>query len=108
MSLQARISLIGTKIRVEDLSNDLHDLLTDDADWNANYWDFDLNRVRHFVLKVSAIYSNSTEGITFAAIWPPDDVEKTESVSFEQLSEYFLSNHIGTRTKYIVKKARLT
>lgn len=83
-------------------SYELHDMLTDDADWNAEYWDFRRPDLEKFAEKIAKLYAVSNGGFTFQAIWSGDKHSKTEYLSLNEFLETIKTNRIGTRTKYVV------
>lgn len=108
MSLETRIEYIGVSYSPHDadkkLSFYLHDLLTEDADWNDKYWKFELNEIVGFVNKLNLYFQNSPNGIKFSAIWSPDVVEESCELTISELQDKLLNNNIGTKTKYVVRK----
>ncbi|NWK57719.1 hypothetical protein HW115_19025 [Verrucomicrobiaceae bacterium N1E253] len=103
MSLQTIIKDLATSEEIIDYS--LHDALTDQADWNADYWDFHQNQLKSVKERIKNDYLNSSKGIVFAALWvsdlPLNDVETT----IEDLLERFDHGRIGTRDRYSIKKS---
>jgi hypothetical protein len=89
---------------VKDADIELHDHLTDDADWNAEYWDFDAEFLQAYSKKLERMFSLSANGIEFQALWVGDKPTKTLNLSLEEFLETVRNNKIGTKTKYIVRK----
>ncbi len=108
MSLETYIEYLDTKVSPHDsdkqLAFELHDLLTERADWTAEHWDFDQTGIIAFASKIRKLYDNSPHGISFQAIFAPDLVESVREVSIEQLEDILRSNKVGTRTRYVAKK----
>ena len=82
----------------------LHDHLTDDADWNAEFWDFDAEYLQAYSKKLERMFSLSANGIEFQALWVGDKPTTTRNLSLEEFLEAVRNNKIGTKTKYIVRK----
>ena len=103
MSLETKIEMIGNPSSEFFWSDyELHDLLTDDADWNAEYWDFQRPGLEQFTEKLSKLYAVSNGGFTFQAIWSGDKPSSIEYLSIGEFLETVRSNKIGTKTKYVV------
>ncbi len=108
MSLETKIEYIGSEESPHDLDSklnfELHDLLSDDADWNDEFWKFNIDKMSPFVRKVEKYYGASKKGIVFSAIWPPDKVENVIEITINELRDMLLSNRVGTKAKYVVTK----
>jgi len=83
---------------------DLHDRLTDDADWDAEYWDFDAGCLQDYSKKLERLFSLSANGIEFQALWVGEKPTKVLELSLGDFLEIVRNNKIGTKTKYIVRK----
>jgi len=110
MSLETVIEILGTRKlfggRKRKTDYDLHDALTDDADWNAEYWDFHTDRLRLVKEKIKKEYFDSPEGIAFGALWAGEAPQKELEESIEGLLLRFDEGRIGTRELYIIKKEK--
>lgn len=108
MSLETKIEYLDSDESPHDtdsgLSFALHDLLSDDADWNKPYWNFEIERMPPFLQKLRNYYEDSVQGISICAVWSPDKVSETTEVTFMELENILLNNRLGTKTKYIVRK----
>jgi hypothetical protein len=107
MSLITKISPINKRDDIGSLSNkdlNLHDCLTDNADWNDEYWDFYQDCVIPFISVLKRTYEASTKGIEFQAIWAGDKPELTIELPIEQLLNAIITNKVSTRAKYVVNK----
>ena len=103
MSLETKIEMIGNPSSEFFISdNELNDLLKDDVDWNAEYWDFQRLGLEQFTEKLSKLYAVSNGGFTFQAIWSGDKPSRIEYLSISEFFETVRSNKIGTKTKYVV------
>jgi hypothetical protein len=107
------MSLVTTLVFIDDpngqssLKNadiDLHDQLTDDADWNADFWDFDAEHLQTYSKQLERMFALSAKGIEFQALWVGDKPTKTLNLSLEEFLEIVRNNRIGTKTKYVVRK----
>ena len=107
MSLIAKISPIN---KADDIgllySNDLnlHDCLTDNADWNDEYWDFYPECAGKIAKTINSAYELSTKGIRFQAIWAGDKPELTIESTIEELVTALTTNKVRTRAIYVVNK----
>ncbi|PCJ23703.1 MAG: hypothetical protein COA96_11150 [SAR86 cluster bacterium] len=103
MSLETKIEMIGNPSSEFFISDyELHDLLTDDADWNAECWDFQRPGLEQFTKKLSKLYVVSNGAFTFQAIWSGDEPTKIVNLSISEFLKIVRSNQIGTKTKYVV------
>jgi len=108
MSLQTIIEYLGTKSvfggRRKEMDYSLHDALTDNADWNDQYWDFEKEKLKEVKERIRKEYSNSSAGITFAALWAGDEPENEIEESIDGLSRRFDEGRIGTKDRYTLTK----
>lgn len=107
MSLIAKILPINNSDDIGSFSNDelnLHDCLTDNADWNDEYWDFYPNCLGDFTSIIKRAFEASTKGIEFQAIWAGDIPELTVEVTIGELLNTFSSNKVKNRAVYVVNK----
>ena len=82
----------------------IHDALTDDADWDAEYWDFDQEKLQDAKRMVTREYEQSAEGIRVAINWVSVPVEKDINETVESLINWFNCSKIGTRERYTLRK----
>lgn len=82
----------------------LHDALTDDADWDDRYWDFEKEKLNEVKDRIRDEYSKSSGGITFAALWAGDEPENEIEESIEGLLQRFDEGRIGTKDRYTLTK----
>jgi hypothetical protein len=107
MSLITEIEFINnrkSKSYLKGLNIDLHDHLTDQADWNAEYWDFDSDYLHEYSKILEHIISKSTHGIEFQAMWVGEHPDKLIELSPSEFLQVVRSNKIGTSTRYTVRK----
>ena len=83
-----------------------NDILTDDADWDAETWDMEREGLEHLERGVRSIYERSTIGIEVGIIFPPDKVEHFDTVSIEEMSSLIRNSALGTRTCYRLNKSK--
>lgn len=81
-----------------------HDALTDQADWNAPFWEMDPTALQRLDRAVRVLYELSPKGIAVQAIWVSDKVHEIRTVSIKQMSEVLRQSRLGTRTRYHVPK----
>lgn len=107
MSLVTKIEFIDDpkgKSHLKKVDVDLHDHLTDQADWDAEYWDFDSEYLQDYAKLLEDLFSKSKNGIKFQAMWVGEHPNKFVEVSIEAFLEIVRSNKIGTSTRYIMEK----
>ncbi len=107
MSLVTKLVIIDDsngQALVKNADIDWHDHLTDDADWNAEYWDFDAEFLQAYSKELEGMFSLSANGIEFQALWVGDEPTKILNQSLEEFLETVRNNKIGTKTRYIVRK----
>lgn len=107
------MSLI-TRIEIEDGSElqrlaaskefDLHGYLSDDADWNAPYWAFEVNRLDAYCRRLRTLFNSTGTGFSFQALWAGEHPTKVQAVSIDELIALLLSSKLGTKTQYFVRK----
>jgi hypothetical protein len=107
MSLVTEIEFINdpeARSYLEGLDIQLHDYLTDDADWNAEYWDFDADYLDEYAKLMETLYSKSANGIEFQALWAGETPKKMVELPIEKLLEIIECNQISTGARYVVRK----
>ena len=78
-------------------------MLTDDADWNAEFWDFDSALLQPTADVLAKINERVPDGFIVQALWAGDKPEETLKLSFEELQNLVLKNQIKTKTRYEVE-----
>lgn len=81
-----------------------HDLLTDEADWNADFWDFQSNMLPYLAQAVDRFGEVYSGPFRFSALWISDKPNVTIKVSPSELSSLIRANRIGTKTVYLVNE----
>ena len=107
MSLISKLTYLnenGKETKVVEPNLELHDFLTDNADWNNEYWEFEKDRLLSFSHVIREHFNHSGYGITFQAIWAGENIKSTVNLSISELTNLILQNKISTKFKYIVIK----
>ena len=103
MSLETKIEMLGNPSSEYFIPEyELHDLLTDEADWNAEFWNFRVSGLENFAQIIIRLYAVSNGAFTFQALWSGDTATKVENLSLDEFLWALRDNKIGTRTKYVV------
>ena len=77
-------------------------LLTDDADWDAETWDIIPSTLPHISGVVTNIYKYLPEGFLFEALWSGDKPRVKKTVTISELERLIQSDKIETKTTYQV------
>jgi hypothetical protein len=80
-----------------------HDLLTDDADWNAMTWAMDPAGLERLAVTLEWLHEELPGEFTFQALAGEDPIEKR--VSRPELLRIVRAGQIGTRTRYRIPAA---
>ncbi len=105
MSLVTEIEFIDDpdgKSCLEGLNIQLHDYLTDDADWNAEYWDFESEHLRRYSKMIENLFSQSANGLEFQALWVGEKPRTIIELPIDKFLEVIESNKIATGGRYVV------
>jgi len=78
----------------------LHDYLSDQADWNAKSWALDLARIDNYCNRLEALYNHTKQGFTFQALWAGEKPKETQEITIGKLLELLRTNGISTSSKY--------
>ena len=78
-------------------------MLTDYADWNAEFWDLQPALLPHTANLLSLLSERVPNGFIFEALWAGDKPAETLTVSFDELRDLVLKNQIRTKANYVVK-----
>ena len=77
-------------------------LLTDDADWNAEYWDL-LPKLRGPLAEtVRRVGGRMPEGFTLEALWAGDSYTSECECRLKDLVDAISNNRLGTHVRYTV------
>ncbi len=108
MSLITKIEFIddpNESSLLKGMNVQLHDHLTDQADWDAEYWDFDADYLKEYQKLIEKIFKRSANGIAFQALWVGEEPTKVIHMTIDEFLKVIENNYIGTKTKYIVQKS---
>jgi len=83
---------------------ELHDYLTDAADWHADIWDFEPEGRERLARTLEWLYGWLPEMFLFSALWGPPSVTERD-IGRTDLLATIRSNTISTRTIYRVGPA---
>ncbi len=86
------------------IDGDIHDALTESADWNAEYWDLDQAKLSATMEKILREFTDSTQGIAVTAHWAGDEPIKEVDETIDGLLDRFQKGRIGTRDRYTLNK----
>lgn len=104
MSLVTEISFIDDN-KAKDISNyEMHDHLTEEADWNAQYWDFDLEYLHEYSKVLEGLFNDSKNGFEFQSIWIGEVAKNVINLKINEFLDVVTSNKIGTSIRYIIRK----
>jgi hypothetical protein len=81
------------------------DLLTDNADWDAETWDIIPSYLPHISSVISNLYQHLSEGFLFEALWAGDSPTVRKEVSIAEMVQIIQNNKIETKTTYQVTSA---
>ena len=107
MSLITKIEFIEKSDKCGILSKssiDMHDLLTDNADWDDEYWDFYPDDLLKYSKLIEEIINSSSKGIVFQALWAGEKATETIELFATDFLTLIETNKIKTTAKYIARK----
>jgi hypothetical protein len=78
------------------------DLLTDQADWNADVWDMLPEKLPALAETLQALAEKAPDGLRVEALWVGDQPEEEIRVTPKELAEMARSSKLGTKSSYIV------
>jgi hypothetical protein len=105
MSLVTEIRFIDDPNKSPALRNmELHEHLTSNADWNAEFWDIEEEFLQSYSSTLASLHFHSANGFEFQAIWVSDKPKKIIELTLNNFLEVVRNNQIGTRSKYVVRK----
>lgn len=79
-------------------------LLTDEADWDTDFWDLESNMLPHLAQAVDRFSEAYSGPFRFSALWISDKPNVTIKISVSELTSLIRSNRIGTKTVYLVNE----
>jgi hypothetical protein len=83
---------------------ELHEYLTDDADWDADTWDFEPEGRERLARTLGWLYERLPDAFVFAATWGPDTIDELD-IDRAELLTVVESNAVSTGTHYKVRPA---
>ena len=83
---------------------ELHNYLTDAADWNATTWDFEPEGRARLSRTLNWLYEQLPEAFSFKATWGPVTTEERE-IGRAELLDLVQNNAVSTGTLYRVRAA---
>ncbi|MBP6002197.1 MAG: hypothetical protein KA746_02070 [Pyrinomonadaceae bacterium] len=78
-------------------------MLTDKADWNAEFWDLEPTLLLDTANLLFLVNNSVPNGFTFEALWAGDKPVETLRVSIGELINLVQKNQIKTKAKYVVE-----
>ena len=81
---------------------DLHEYLTDAADWDAETWDFEAEGCVRLARTLEWLYTRLPEAFQFSSTWNPASVEERE-IDRAELLAVVARNEVSTSTIYTVR-----
>lgn len=95
----------GQFSRTPYLALPVHDLLTEDADWDAAAWDLDTGGSHRLAATLEWLDEQLSGGFEFFAAWPPESIDTVVDVSITELAQIVRGGKVATRTRYLVRAA---
>lgn len=83
---------------------ELHEYLTDAADWHADTWDFEPEGCARLAHTLGWLYERLPEAFLFSATWGPVTIDERD-IDRAELLTVVESNAISTGTVYKVRPA---
>jgi hypothetical protein len=108
MSLISKLTYLsenGNETKVIESNLKLHEALTDNADWNNEYWEFDNGRLLSLSKTIQEHFNLSDYGIAFQAIWADEIPKGNIPLTISELINIVSKNKISTHSKYVVRKS---
>jgi len=90
---------------VSESGNCACSLLTDAADWEAEYWSLRSDVLPSLAEVLEAISEHGVEEFTIEARWSGDSVGREQQVSTPEMLARIREGRLGTRTRYTVRPA---
>ncbi len=100
-----RISLFKQTCTRFDLPN-VHDMLTEKADWDAATWDLDVQQLPRLALAVDQL-ARHLNYFTFRMAWVSESTLKKIPIEIAELLTLIHESKIGNRVEYEVTATRL-
>lgn len=81
----------------------VHDLLAEDADWDAETWAMEPDGLEALARTLEWLCERLTSDFEFFAAWPPECIDTTVTLSIQDLAAIVRGSRIGTKTRYLVR-----
>lgn len=88
------------------LLGDIHDLLADTANWNAETWDLEAGELPRLVRTFEILFEQIPEQFGVEVMWAGDEATEERMVSREQMLEIVRQGRFGTTVRYRIQAAR--
>ncbi len=88
------------------LLGDIHDLLADTANWNAETWDLEAGELPRLVRTFEILFEQIPEQFGVEVMWAGDKTTEERMVSREQMLEIVRQGRFGTTVRYRIQAAR--
>ncbi|MDP1932797.1 MAG: hypothetical protein Q8L60_15200 [Gammaproteobacteria bacterium] len=106
MSLVTKIEIADSPAKLSKHASEefsLHEYLSDQADWNASFWIFEVDRLDNYCQNLLNLFNSTTDGFSFQALWAGEYPKSQQTVSISELIALLKNNRLGTSTRYLVK-----
>lgn len=77
-------------------------MLSDDAAWGVNYWDFLPESLMALAVTIETIGRICRRAMNFEAIWIGDRHTETVALTLPDMLEIIRQNRIGEKTRYLI------
>lgn len=84
---------------------DVHDLLAETADWNAETWDMQPDKLSLLVGTFEILFREIPEPFAVEITWAGDDISEERHVSRPDMLDIVRKGAIGTHTRYCIAGA---
>lgn len=84
---------------------DVHELLAESADWNAEIWDMDATKLPRLVRTLEVLFNQIPEEFAVEVMWVGDEATEERAVSRDQLLDIARQGKFGTHVRYCVDAA---
>ena len=83
----------------------VHDLLADSADWNAETWDMEADKLPRLVRTFEILFAQIPEEFTVEVMWVGEEATEERMVSREQMIDLIRRGKLGTTVRYRIQAA---
>jgi hypothetical protein len=81
----------------------VHDLLAESADWNADTWDMEAAELHRLVRTFEILFDQIQEQFAVEVMWAGDVPAEEHDVSREELLDIVRRGRLGTKVRYRVQ-----